>query len=82
MHTFHLLSLTVHPEALRNKLTSAPLSLSSDGVVRTNTIFQSDMSGYILMDVSARDSDGKTANASLRVSPVLELSDNGLITPF
>ncbi|XP_078320025.1 cadherin-23-like isoform X2 [Crassostrea virginica] len=68
VHTFHLLSLTVHPEALRNKLTSAPLSLSSDGVVRTNTIFQSDMSGYILMDVSARDSDGKTANASLRIS--------------
>lgn len=61
------MSLTIHPEGLRNALSSDPLSLSSDGVVRTNTIFQSDMSGYILMEVSAQDSDGKMANASLRV---------------
>lgn len=67
VHTFHLMSLGIYPEALRNKLPSAPLSLSSDGIIRTNTIFQSDMSGYILMDVSAQDSDGKMANASLRV---------------
>lgn len=68
VHTFHLMSLGIFPEALRNKLPSAPLSLSSDGIIRTNTIFQSDMSGYILMDVSAQDSDGKMANASLRIS--------------
>lgn len=68
VHTFHLMSLGIYPEALRNKLPSAPLSLSSDGIIRTNTIFQSDMSGYILMDVSAQDSDGKMANASLRIS--------------
>ncbi|XP_061191904.1 cadherin-23-like isoform X2 [Saccostrea echinata] len=67
-HTFHLMSLTIIPEALKNALPNAPVSLSSDGVVRTNTIFQSDMSGYILMDVSAMDQDGKMANASLRIS--------------
>lgn len=67
VHTFHLMSLGIYPETLRNKLPSAPLSLSSDGIIRTNTIFQSDMSGYILMDVSAQDIDGKMANASLRV---------------
>lgn len=79
VHTFHLMSLGIYPEALRNKLPSDPLSLSSDGIIRTNTIFQSDMSGYILMDVSAQDIDGKMANASLRVRSISVINVEGFI---
>lgn len=79
VHTFHLMSLGIYPEALRNKLPSDPLSLSSDGIIRTNTIFQSDMSGYILMDVSAQDIDSKMANASLRVRLISVINVEGFI---
>ena len=67
-HTFEQSRpLTIYPASLSQSVGSNAFRFFANGTVKTNTYFQADMNGYFLMSVRARDKDGQTANASLRV---------------
>ena len=67
-HTFEQSRpLSIYPDSLRQSVGSNAFRFFSNGTVKTNTYFQANMNGYFLMSVRARDKDGQTANASLRV---------------
>lgn len=68
-HTFEQSKpLVIYPNSLSQSVGANAFQLFSNGTVKTNTYFQADMYGYFLMSVMAKDKDGQSANATLRIS--------------